>query len=281
MRKVKIITDSTNDLSDVILQKYDISVIPLHVDFGGESYRDGVDLLPKDLFKLVEEKNMLPKTAAPSPFNFSEVYREYVEQGQDIIVITISSHMSSTYQNAVLASEEYPEGRIFVVDSQNLSTGIGSLVVLAAEYALQGLEAKEIADRVQRLVPKVQVSFVIDTMEYLYKGGRCNVLQSIMGSMLKIRPMISVDSGKMFMKDKVRGDKKKGLDKMLANTAKDSIDSERIFITHSLGSEDEALYLKSILEMSFPEKEIITTDAGCVISSHCGQKTIGVIYIRQ
>lgn len=280
MRKVKIITDSTNDLSKEILLKYDIDVIPLHVDFGEESYRDGIDLLPKGLFELVEEKNILPKTAAPSPYAFSESFREYIDTGMDLVVITISSEMSSTYQNAVLASEEYPQGRICVVDSQNLSTGIGSLVVAAAEYALQGLDAKEIAQKVRSLVSKVQVSFVIDTLEYLYKGGRCNVLQSIMGSMLKIRPTISVDNGKMYMKDKVRGEKKKALDKLIENASMDFIQSKRIFITHSLGSEDEAVYLKLALQAACPDKEINITDAGCVISSHCGQKTIGVIYIR-
>lgn len=280
MGKVKIITDSTNDLSKEILRNYNIDVIPLHVDFGEESYRDGIDLFPIGLFELVEEKNSLPKTAAPSPYAFSENFRNYIEEGMDLVVITISSQMSSTYQNAVIASEEYPPGRIFVIDSQNLSTGIGSLVVLAAEYASQGLPAKEIADKIRRQVPKVQVSFVIDTLEYLYKGGRCNVLQSIMGSVLKIRPTISVDNGKMIMKDKVRGDKKKALNNLIENTAKDTIDSKRIFITHSLGSDDEAVYLKEALTAVCPEKEIIITDAGCVVSSHCGQKTIGVIYIR-
>jgi DegV family protein with EDD domain len=281
MRKVKIITDSTNDLSAELLQEYDIDVVPLHVDFGEETYRDGVDLIPARLFQLVEEKKLLPKTAAPTPYAYAECFREYFDQEQDIIVITISAQMSSSYQNAALAASEFPQGRIWVIDSQNLSTGIGALVITAAEYARQGLQAEEISAKIRSLVAKVHVSFVIDTLEYLYKGGRCNVLQNLMGSVLKIRPTIGVENGKMLVVDKVRGEKKKALDKLIENARRDSVESKRIFITHSLGSEEEAVYLKGALQDIYPDKEILITNAGCVISSHCGQKTIGVIYIRK
>jgi len=281
MRKVKIITDSTNDLSAELLQEYDIDVVPLHVDFGEETYRDGVDLIPARLFQLVEEKKLLPKTAAPTPYAYAECFRGCFDQEQDIIVITISAQMSSSYQNAVLAASEFPQGRIWIIDSQNLSTGIGALVITAAEYAQQGLQAEEVSVKIRDLVAKVHVSFVIDTLEYLYKGGRCNVLQNLMGSVLKIRPTIGVENGKMLVVDKVRGEKKKALDKLIENARRDSVDSKRIFITHSLGSEEEAVYLKYALQDIYPDKEILITNAGCVISSHCGQKTIGVIYIRK
>ncbi|RJE46950.1 MULTISPECIES: DegV family protein [unclassified Dehalobacter] len=281
MRKVKIITDSTNDLSAELLQEYDIDVVPLHVDFGEETYRDGVDLIPARLFQLVEEKKLLPKTAAPTPYAYAECFRGCFDQEQDIIVITISAQMSSSYQNAVLAASEFPQGRIWIIDSQNLSTGIGALVITAAEYAQQGLQAEEVSVKIRDLVAKVHVSFVIDTLEYLYKGGRCNVLQNLMGSVLKIRPTIGVENGKMLVVDKVRGEKKKALDKLIENARRDSVDSKRIFITHSLGSEEEAIYLKYALQDIYPHKEILITNAGCVISSHCGQKTIGVIYIRK
>jgi len=281
MRKVKIITDSTNDLSAELLQEYDIDVVPLHVDFGEETYRDGIDLIPTRLFQLVEEKKLLPKTAAPSPYAYAECFREYFDEGQDIIVITISAQMSSSYQNAALAASEFPQGRIWVIDSQNLSTGIGALVITAAEYARQGLQAEEISAKIRDSVAKVHVSFVIDTLEYLYKGGRCNILQNLMGSVLKIRPTIGVENGKMLVVDKVRGEKKKALDKLIENARRDSVDSKQIFITHSLGSEEEAVYLKSALQDIYPYKEILITNAGCVVSSHCGQKTIGVIYIRK
>ena len=176
MKKVKIITDSTSDLSADILKKYDITVVPLYVDFAERSYRDGVDLFPVQLFKIVEEKGVLPKTSAPSPYDFIKHFEEYIEQGTDILVITISAKMSSAYQNALLATSEFPRERIWVVDSQNLSTGIGYLVMIAGEMAKEGQSAEKIAERLKTIIPRVKVNFVIDTLEYLYKGGRCNVL---------------------------------------------------------------------------------------------------------
>lgn len=282
MNKVKIITDSTNDLTAEILGNLGISVVPLFVDFGEESYQDGIDITPEKLFKLVKEKKTLPKTAAPSPYDFVKYFKKYIDEGYDIVAVTISSQMSSTYQNAVLAAAEFPEGRIKVVDSRSLSSGVGSVAMIASQYAAKGMSAGEIANKLEEIIPKVKVGFVIDTLEYLYKGGRCNVLQSIVGSMLKVRPIIRVVEGRMILSDKVRGEKKKALDKMLADAVadKDNIDFNRIIITHSLGSEEEAEYLKKQLSENIPGQDIYITQAGCVISSHCGTKTIGIIYVN-
>lgn len=284
MRKVKIITDSTNDLTREMLDSYGVTIVPLYVDFGEESYKDGVDLIPERLFELVEEKNILPKTAAPSPYDFIGYYRQYLDSGYDIIVITISSKISATYQNALLAMQEFPKDRIWVIDSQNLSTGIGLLVMLAGEYAREGKSAGEIAEKLQEIIPRVRVSFIVDTLEYLYKGGRCNALQNMVGSVLKIRPVIGVRDGRIIVQDKVRGDKKKALQKILdgVEEAKETIDFDRIFITYSLGGEEEAAYLKDCLEKSLPPAcKIFLTQAGCVISSHCGKKTVGTIYVEK
>jgi len=283
MRKVKIITDSTNDLTRGILDNYGTTIVPLFVDFGEESYKDGVDLTPERLFELAEEKNILPKTAAPSPYDFAGYYRQYLDSGYDIVVITISSKISATYQNALLAAEEFPKDRIWVTDSLNLSTGIGLLVMLAGEYAREGLSAGEIAAKIQDIIPRVRVSFIVDTLEYLYKGGRCNSLQNMVGSVLKIRPVIGVADGRIIVQDKVRGDKKKALHKILdrISQTKEKIDFSRVFITYSLGGEEEAAYLKDCLQKAVPAEEILLTQAGCVISSHCGQKTIGIIYAEK
>lgn len=283
MRKVKIITDSTNDLTREILDNYGTTIVPLFVDFGEESYKDGVDLTPERLFELAEEKNILPKTAAPSPYDFAGYYRQYLDSGYDIVVITISSKISATYQNALLAAEEFPKDRIWVTDSLNLSTGIGLLVMLAGEYAREGLSAGEIAAKIQDIIPRVRVSFIVDTLEYLYKGGRCNSLQNMVGSVLKIRPVIGVADGRIIVQDKVRGDKKKALHKILdrISQTKEKIDFSRVFITYSLGGEEEAAYLKDCLQKAVPAEEILLTQAGCVISSHCGQKTIGIIYAEK
>jgi len=280
MRKVKIVTDSTSDLSEEILTRHNIDVVPLYVSFAEQNYKDGREIVPQRLFEMVDELGVLPKTAAPSPYDYYEVFEKYIREDCDIVAITISGEMSSSYQNAFLAASNFPQGRILVVDSRNLSTGIGSLVLAAAEFAAKGLGVQEIVEEVTRYVPKVNVSFVIDNMEYLYKGGRCNVLQSLFATALKIRPVIGVENGKMFVEDKIRGDKKRAIDKIVNNAIKkDNIAFNRIFVTHSLGSEEEAIYCQNMLREAKPEAEIIITNAGCVISSHCGKKTIGVIYI--
>jgi len=281
MRKVKIFTDSTNDLSSEILVHYDISVVPLYVEFGEENYKDGVNLFPAQLFKLVQEKGVLPKTASPSPYDFISVYRQHIEEDSDILVITLSAKMSSTYQNAILAASEFPAGRIAVVDSQSLTTGIGSLAMIAAELAEQGEGLETIVKTIRSLVPGVKLNFVIDTLEYLYKGGRCNVVQNLLGTALKIRPIIGIEDGRMLVEDKVRGDKRRALDKIVENIIKnrEKIDFNRIFVVHSLGGEDEACYIRDAIKQEAPEKDIIETKAGCVISSHCGMNTVGVSYI--
>jgi DegV family protein with EDD domain len=281
MRKVKVIADSTNDLSAEILQKYAIDVVPLYVQFGDENYKDGVDLTPERLFRIVAEKKMLPKTAAPSPYDFITVFRKYIEKENDLLVITLSAKMSSTYQNAVLAASEFPAGRIQVIDSQNLTTGIGSLVLLAAEMALAGETLTAIAKNISALVPQVKMSFVIDTLEYLYKGGRCNVVESLLGAALKIRPIIGVEEGRMFVRDKVRGDKRRALDKILEEMfqTKSKFSPDRIFLVYSLGGEEDVKYVQDIIQKELPSQEIVITAAGCVISSHCGLKTVGVVYL--
>lgn len=281
MRMVKIIADSTCDLSVEILRKYDITLVPLYVDFGDGSQKDGVDLLPEQLFKSVKEKGIIPKTAAPSPYDFISCFKEFIDLGQDIIVFTLSAKMSSTYQNACLAASEFPDGRIHVIDSQNITTGIGSLVMIAGDMAIQGKNANEIAYTIKPLVSRVRMSFVIDTLEYLYKGGRCNVIQNLVSTMLKIRPIIAVEDGSMLVADKIRGDKRRALDKMIDNIVKNSanIDYNRIFIVNSCGSDEEASYVEAHFKELLPGFELIMTKAGCVISSHCGEKTLGLSYI--
>lgn len=255
--------------------------MPLYVVFGEQSYKDGVEITPDKLFELVQERNMLPRTAGITPYDYINYFGKYVEEDYDLVVILISSEFSSTYQNAVLAASEFPPGRIKVVDSRNLSTGIGFLVLTASQMAQAGVGSEEIVAKLNAIIPKMRVEFVLDTLEYLYKGGRCNAVQNLLGSILKIRPIIKVVNGKMIVGNKVMGDKRKSLDAMLADirSDKDKLGSNRVIITHSLGSEDEAVYLKNeIQKIVPPDFTILTTPAGCVISSHCGKKTTGIIY---
>lgn len=281
MGKVKVFSDSTCDLSPDLIEKHQIGIVPLYVLFNDDSFLDGIDITTQDLYNKVEQTGSLPKTAAPSPGDFITAFKPYIDAGEDIIYIGLSSEFSATLNNARLATMEFPQGRIQVVDSRNLSTGVGLLVMKAVDYAEEGLNINEIADKVTQLIPMVETEFIIDTLEYLHKGGRCSGVTRFVGAMLKIRPSIKVVDGKMVPAQKFRGTRKKAL-KGLLDTAlqhKGNIDLDRIFVTHSI-SEDSP-YLKEELLQATGAKEVIITQAGCVISSHCGPNTIGILFIKQ
>lgn len=282
MRDVKIFTDSTSDLTPEIIIDNNISQVPLYVNFEDKSFKDGIDINTTALYEAVKEKGKLPKTAAASPSDFYTAFKPYIDEGKDIIFISLSSKLSSNLQNAAIATSEFDKGRIELVDSLNLSTGIGLLVMKAVDYAKEGLDVHEIAGRIRELVPKVKTAFIIDTLEYLYKGGRCNALQNFFGNVLKIRPVVQVVNGSMILAQKIRGKRQKALSIMLQNVLKDkgNIQLDRITVTHSMSDED-AKYLKRELERAIPAKEIIITNAGCVVSSHCGPNTVGILYISK
>lgn len=279
MGEVKIFADSTCDLTPDIIKQYDISVIPLYVGFDDGTLRDGVDITAAELFKKVDEIRKLPKTSAPSPIDFYNQFKPFIDQGKDIIYIGLSSGLSATVQNATIAAGEFPEGRIEVVDSMNLSTGIGLLVLKACDFAREGMDIHQIAKELRIRVPKIKTSFIVDTLDYLYMGGRCSALQNFMSGVLQIRPVIKVVDGKMILGDKVRGKREKALNTMLDNVLmdKDNIELDRIMVTHSMGCADSE-YLKEKLKENLSVKEVIVTVAGCVISSHCGPNTIGILY---
>lgn len=280
MNKVKIITDSTNDLGFDLLNKLDILQIPLYVNFGEDSYRDCVDIDTEKLYQEVDKRGYLPKTSAISIDALINVFKQYLDEGYDIVYTGISKSMSRTFENAILASKEFEEGRIYCVDSMNLSTGIGLLLYKAAEDRDKGLSAKEIAANIEHNSKLVLSQFAIETMEYLHKGGRCSGVARFFGTMLKIKPIIGVRDGKMSVIKKPIGKMKVALDAMINQIIgdRDRLDTSRIFVTHSLAFE-YCDYIKSKLEVEFPDVEIITTVAGCVISSHCGRGTIGILYM--
>lgn len=282
MSNVKIFTDSTSDLTQEILEAYDISVVPLYVTFEDRTFKDGVEMSSEALYKKVDELGKLPKTSAPSPSDFYNAFKPYIDEGRTILYIGLSSMISSTVQNVKIASGDFSEGSVVVVDSLNLSSGIGLLVLKACDYAKEGLTADEIADKLQNHITKVKTAFIIDTLDYLYMGGRCSALANFIGGMLKIRPVVQVVDGKMILAQKLRGKRDKALETMLNNVLKDkdNISPERIMVTHSMGSED-AKFLKEQLQKLTDAKEILITEAGCVISSHCGPNTVGILYIQK
>ncbi|MBM7581846.1 DegV family protein with EDD domain [Caldicoprobacter guelmensis] len=281
-KRVKVFTDSTADLPSEQLEALDISVIPLYVTMGDKSYRDGVDITTQQLYKMVDELQSLPKTAAPPVEDFIAAFKPWVDQGYDVVYVGISSKLSATVQNAMVAASEFEPGRVYVVDSQNLSTGIGLLAVKAAELAMQGISAEEIVEKLTPLIPRVRTSFVINTLKYLHMGGRCTSLQLIASTMLKIKPQIVVKDGGMVVGEKFRGKDKKVLDAFYEVHVGDgrNVDLERIFVTHS-DYQEGAEYLAEKLKSHLNPKEVCITSAGAVISSHCGPGTVGILYLER
>lgn len=279
MNKVLILTDSTCDLSKELIEKNNIHILPLYVNFKDKTFQDGVDITPTELFAMVEKNGELPKTSAISIGTFYVKFEEYLKEGYDIFYTGISSKMSVSYNNAVLASKEFEEGRIFVHDSLNLSTGIGLQVLKACKFRDEGKSAKEIYEAMQGIQNKIKTSFVIHTMEYLYKGGRCSSMQKIFGTFLKIKPIIRVTDGKMDVYKKPRGPMHKALEEMLLDIKADvnNLDLDHVMITHSFADEDVPFLLEELKKLNIPNIDV--TRAGCVISSHCGKRTIGILYI--
>lgn len=282
MNKIKLIVDSTSDLTEEYLKNNNIDVLPLGVNFPDASFLDGVDIDVAKLYEHVKEVSSLPKTAACTIFQYQEAFKKYIEEGYDIICISISSDFSSCYNNSLIASEEYKD-KIECIDSRNLSSGIGLVVVKANDYIKQGKNIHEIAEILKNeIIPNVRSQFVVDTLEYLYKGGRCSSLSYIFGKHLHIHPIIRVKDGKMGVFKKVRGKMVNGLNELLDIFKADisSYDHEVVMITHSL-ADDSAKYLYDELSKIIDPKSIMITKAGCVISSHCGKGTIGILYIKK
>ncbi|AIQ67944.1 DegV family protein [Paenibacillus graminis] len=281
MSIVKIFSDSTSDLPQGWKKTYDIGIIPLYVVFDDATYRDGVDITPEEVYRRVAAQGALPKTAAPSPADFMAAFEPVIRSGGDIVYISLSSALSSTYQNALLAAGEFPEGRVQVVDSETLCGGIALLVMKAARAAAKGQSALEIAAMVKKCRSQVETEFVVDTLDYLYMGGRCSGMQNFIGSLLKIRPVLRLIDGAIVPVSKIRGKKEKAVEQMLHHALEHAgdIDKELIIVAHTLAEED-AKYLEKALREQTGSGEIAIIHAGCVIGSHCGPGTVGLMYMH-
>jgi len=282
MQKIKLISDSTCDLSKDLLLKQFIDLVPLSVNFKEESYLDGVTLTVPEMYEKVHEKGFLPKTAAASPGFFVETFEKYLNLGYEIIYLGIGSKFSGTMQSANSAKLILNDERIHLIDSCNLSSGSGLLLLKAAKFIQAGDDIGTVIAKIESLIPKVKTQFVINTMEYLYKGGRCSGMAAIAGTLLKIKPIIKVVDGAMSVGKKPRGKIEVGIDLLIDEVfeIKDQIDEDFLMITHSV-ADDSAEYIRDRLSKSLPVKNIYITDAGCVISSHCGQGCIGILYIMK
>lgn len=276
---INILTDSCCDLSPELLEKYKVDMVSLPVFIDNQTFLDRVEIDHQRLFELVEKTGNLPKTSAPTIASF----QKFLDRDGETIFIGISSKLSATVNNAVLASQLLPQRSISVVDSLNLSTGIGLLVIKAAELRDEGFTVEQIIAGVNQAIPKVHTSFVIDTLDYLYKGGRCSALSMVVGSLLKIRPVIQVSpDGTLGVKEKITGSRKKALNSLLADFQSHipELDNRHVFITHT-GCEADAEYLANEINKMTVVQNMHITCAGATIASHCGPNTIGILYLTK
>lgn len=280
---VKIISDSTCDLSPELIAKYDIDILPLHILLGEDEYEDGKNITPEQIYSWSDENKTTPKTSAPALTDAIELFKQYIDEGREIVCFSISSSMSTSGNVMRIAAEELEaEDRITVIDSANLSTGIGLLVIEAAIMAQNNHTVEEIISAIETLKPNVRASFVVDTLTYLYRGGRCNAVSAMAGGVLKLHPKIVVENGAMNASKKYRGK----INSAIMTYVKDMEDDlkaarpNRVFITHSGCDRTIVEEVHSYLENLGVFSEILETRAGGVISSHCGPGTLGVLFIQ-
>ena len=279
-QRTVIAADSTCDLSPELIQSYGLHIIPLGVTLGEKQYTDGVDIDPDFVYAHYEKTGELPKTSAVNLVDFEDYFARETAAGNAVVLFTISSDMSSTCNNARLAAEGFEN--VYVVDTRNLSTGGGLLVVTAAEMAAAGKPAAEIAETCTALAPCVDASFIIDSLEFLHKGGRCSALAAFGANMLSLKPCILVQNGKMGVGKKYRGRFGAVLPKYVSDRLGDGSDvvDGHIFVTHA-GCEPAVIdACVEAVKAIAPTAEIHVTRAGCTISSHCGRNTLGVLFIR-
>ena len=281
MSNIKITCDSTCDLPQALYAKYDVEVAALSVALGEELHRDGVDISAPELFAYVKESGNLPKTSAVSMGEYLDVFGKYVAEGKTVIHINLSSALSASHQNAMLAAQELEN--VYVVDSRNLSTGSGHLVIEAGEMVAQGLDAATIVARLNEMKERLDASFVLQTLEYLQKGGRCSSVAALGARALQLRPEIRVADGGMGVGKKYRGSMEKSvLDYVRGRLeGRDDIDTRRIFVTHSPMDSDVVAKAIALVKELQPFEEVIETDAGCTICSHCGPNCLGLLFFKK
>lgn len=282
-RKVNIFADSTCDLSDELIQQYGITIIPLCILLDEKSYYDKLEIKPHEIFEWADAHKKTPKTAAITLEYAEQILRPCMDAGEDVIFFGISEQMSTTCNVMRLAAKEFHTGNVYVIDSQNLSTGIGLQVLRAAELAASGKTAEEIVKEIEACRHKVHASFVVDTLTYLAMGGRCSSATALLGNALKLHPCIEVENGKMGVGKKYRGKMSSVLQHYLNDQTEQlkSADKTRIFITFSEIDPALVAQVHNYLDSLQLFTEIIETNAGGVISSHCGRGTLGVLYYME
>ncbi len=279
--RIRVTSDSTCDLSPELIEQYQIAISPLYVVLDGKSYKDTIEITPDKVYEYVERTKKVGSTAALNVSDYLSFFREHLQGYDAIIHFTISSEMSSCYQNACIAAEEFQN--VYVIDSRNLSTGIGHLVLDAAEMAAEGKDPKEIVDILNERKKKLDVSFVIDTLKYLALGGRCSSVVALGANLLNLKPTIIVKDGKMVVGKKYRMSLDRALLRYVIDQLGDldTVDTRRIFITDSGISDERWQSVEKLLKETLPFEKIYHTRAGCTISNHCGPNTLGILFYRK
>ena len=278
--KIKITSDSTCDLSPELVEQYGVGIVPLQVTKAGKAYTDGVDITPADIFAHVAAGGELCSTAAVNIERYREVFAPLAAEYDAVIHVNIGSGFSSCYQNACMAARDFPN--VYVVDSRNLSTGQGHIVLEACERARDCTDAAALAQDLQELAGRVEASFVLHRLDYMVKGGRCSMVAALGANLLKLRPCIEVRNGKMVVVKKYRG----AYEKCLAGYARDRLSGredivrDKLFITYTPVEPNELEAVRAVVKECGHFQRVMETHAGCTVSCHCGPGTLGVLFIR-
>ena len=278
---IKITSDSTCDLSQELVKKYNITIAPLTIIKNGESFTDGVNITPAQIYAHVAAGGSLCSTAACNIGDYTAIFEKYAGEYDGILHVNISSEFSSSYQNACLAAEDFPNVR--VVDSRNLSTGQGLVVLKACELAQTCKSMDELKEQLDIFTGKVEASFLLDRLEYMVKGGRCSAAAALGANLLNLKPCIEVKDGKMGVVKKYRGN----YAKCLTNYVKDRLDGrddlvgDLLFLTHSPVSDPCLTAVREAIATYGNFEEVLESNAGCTVSCHCGPGTLGVLFVRK
>lgn len=279
---VKITADSTCDLSRQLIEEKNITLMPLTIVKGDQAFLDGQTILPRDIFAHVDGGGSLCSTAARSPEEYRQMFEPLAERFESVVHVSLGSGFSASYQNACLGAEGF--ANVFVVDSQNLSTGQGHIVMEACRMAEEGLEGQELAQQLEALTGRVEASFLLDRLDYMVKGGRCSAVTALGANLLRLKPCIEVSGGKMRVCKKYRGSYERCMQAYVTDRiggARDDILRERLFITHTPVPETVLETVRSAVAESPAFQQVVETEAGCTVSCHCGPGTLGVLFIRQ
>lgn len=283
MRPIKIVVDSTADINKDMYEEIDAEVLPLGVNFGEDSYLDNVTIKPDEIYERVKREGAIPKTAAVPPATYAATFRKYVDQGMDVICISIGSGFSRCAENALEAAKDFPKDRVYVLDTRNLSSASGFLACKIDELRKKGWDAKSIFAELERLKPLINTQFAVEQLDYLHKGGRCSGATKLLGHIFHIHPIVKVVDNRMIVYKKPRGKMTVALDALTGDIASDwpNVDHLVVFITHS-GSTPEIIdYLHKRLNTIIDPSIIKVTRAGSVVSTHCGPGTIGILYVKK